>query len=405
MNARLTNVCVLAFLLAYVTRVVGDDLIVDVAASAGFDGEKLKGIDELMSAEVKAGRIVGCLALVARGDKVAYLKTWGQRDRKRDQPMKHDTIFRIYSMTKPITSVAVMQLVEQGKLRLDDPVAKYLPELKDLEVIAGENGEKTVKAERRISVRDLLRHTSGMTYGFFGDSVADKAYRSAGVLVVDPTIEATVKKLGTLPLLYQPGTRWHYSVSTDVLGRLVEVVSKERFDRYLKQHIFDPLEMRDTFFMVPRGKQDRFAEMYRPATGSALTESLPLESIRFLMPANQLFSGGGGLCSTTGDYLRFCRALLNGGVLDGKRILKADTIARMTRNQLDEISSGDFQFGLGFAIGAEGEYSWGGAAGTRFWINPKRKLIGLFMIQIKPYGLKYGERIKQVVYAADLGTR
>ena len=123
------------------------------------------------------------------------------------------------------------------------------------------------------------------------------------------------------------------------------------------------------------------------------------------MPANQLFSGGGGLCSTTGDYLRFCRALLNGGVLDGKRILKADTIARMTRNQLDEISSGDFQFGLGFAIGAEGEYSWGGAAGTRFWINPKRKLIGLFMIQIKPYGLKYGERIKQVVYAADLGTR
>ena len=373
-------------------------------AAVGLDAAKLAGIDKLMSSEVEAGRIVGCLALVARGDKVAYVKTWGDRDREDSKPMTEDTIFRIYSMSKPITSVAAMQLVERGKMNLDDALSNYLPALKNVQVLTKEGDEtKEVPAERPISVRDLLRHTSGFTYGFFGDTKVDQRYRRAGILS-EATIEETVTKLGDLPLLHQPGSRWHYSVSTDVLGRLVEVVSGQRFDKYLQQHIFDPLDMVDTFFMVPAEKKNRFAEMYSPDGEDALKLAASRRSRRFVDAQNRFFSGGGGLCSTTRDYLRFCQALLRGGELDGNRVVKTETINEMTKNQLQQITSrsGGFQFGLGFRISPEGEYSWGGAAGTRFWINPKRNLIGIYMIQINPYRSKeYGNEMKKIVYAAD----
>jgi CubicO group peptidase (beta-lactamase class C family) len=383
-----------------------DDVFKTVSPeSVGLNAEKLAEIDMLMQTEVDAGRIAGCLALVARGEKVAYVKTWGHQDREKKTPMKQDTIFRIYSMSKPITSSAVMQLVEQGKIHLDDPVSKYLSALKDVKVLVGKGDDaKSEPAKREITVRDLLRHTSGLTYGFFGNTPVDQAYRRARILS-GATIEETVTKLGKLPLLYQPGTRWHYSVSTDVLGRLVEVVSEERFDRYLAAHIFKPLGMRDTFFTLPPDRLPRLAQMYTADGPDALKPSSPLESFRFVTQPNRFYSGGGGLCSTTRNYLRFCQALLNEGELEGKRILKSETIKEMTSDHLKEIPSGGFKFGLGFAIGTEGEYSWGGAAGTRFWINPKRKLIGIHMIQIKPYGRKYGDQMKRLVIAADTESR
>jgi len=373
------------------------------AQSAGFDSVKLSKIDSLMQSEVDAGRIAGCLCLVARGDQVAYVGTWGYQDREQKTRMSQDTIFRIYSMSKPITSVAVMQLVEQGRLQLDDPASKYLPVLKDLMVLTGKGDDAQPRPARRgITIRDLLRHTSGLTYGYFGDTPVDRAYRRAGVLS-ESTIEETVNKLGTLPLLYQPGTRWHYSVSTDVLGRLVEAVSGKRFDQYLQAHLFGPLQMTDTYFTLPADRLPRFARMYTADGPAGLKPSSRRESFRFVTSSNRFFSGGGGLCSTTRDYLRFCQALLGGGELEGQRILKPETIRDMTSDQLADIPSGSFRFGLGFAIGSEGEYSWGGAAGTRFWINPKRNLIGLHMIQIKPYGRKYADQIKQLVRAADTG--
>ena len=366
--------------------------------SVGFDSEKLAEIDKLMSSEVESGRIAGALGLVARGDKIVYFDMWGHLDREKEIPMRSDAIFRIYSMSKPITSIATMQLVEREKMQLDDPVSKYLPIFKDMKVL--QNGEE-VDADREVTVRDLLRHTSGLTYGIFGDSPVDMAYRKKGLLFSNPTIEDMVKKLDGIPLQHQPGTRWHYSISTDVLGRLVEVVSGQRFDEYLDEHIFEPLDMHDTFFMVPEEKRDRFAQMYAP-DGKGLKPANRFSSMRFLNRNNKFFSGGGGLCSTTRDYLRFATALLNGGELDGKRIISKDTLGRMTRNQLTgRAKRGGFQFGLGFAISPEGEFSWGGAAGTRFWVNPNRNLITIYMIQINPYRGGFGTKMKDIVFAAD----
>ncbi|MFK7817802.1 MAG: serine hydrolase domain-containing protein [Planctomycetaceae bacterium] len=367
-------------------------------ASVQLDAEKLQKIDKYMREKVADGSIVGCSGLIARGQKVAYFQTWGDMNREKQQPMRADTIFRIYSMSKPITSVAAMQLVERGKMKLDDPVSKYLPALKDMKVL---KGDESVPAETPISVRHLMSHQAGFTYGFFGNSKVDQAYRKAGVLMTGANVEDTVGKLGSIPLQYEPGTRWHYSVATDVLGRLVEVVSGERFDVYLENNIFKPLNMVDTSFVVPADKLDRFAEMYRERN-SELKPANRFSSRRFIDPKNTYFSGGGGLCSTTRDYLRFCQALLAGGELDGARILKASSIKQMTTNQL---KTPGFKFGLGFSITSEGEYSWGGAAGTRFYINPKRNLIGIYMIQINPYGSrKHGGVMKRLTYEADLGS-
>lgn len=358
--------------------------------------EKLRRIDKVMRAAVDDENVVGHSALVFREGEVIYYNQWGQRDRESQLAIERDTIFRIYSMSKPITSVAVMQLVEAEKIDLDEPISTYLPELGEMTVL--QRGEE-VRAKREMTTRDLLRHTSGLTYGFFGDTEVDKAYRRKGILVLDKNIERTVEKLSEIPLLYQPGQRFHYSVSTDVLGRLVEVVSEERFDDYLQKHIFEPLGMDDTFFTVPANKQDRFAELYEGREGN-LRKKNALSSFRFLN-ANDLDSGGGGLCSTINDYLEFSKMLLAGGTLNDHQILTQESIDEMFKNQLKDVeqNSRRFKFGLGFRIFPEGDYGWGGAAGTRFWVNPEKQLVILYMVQVSPYGNRnWGHRFRDAVY-------
>lgn len=360
---------------------------------------KFSQIDEVMQKAVDDEKVIGHNALIFHKGEVVYYEDWGKSNREKEQKVQRDTIFRIYSMSKPITSIAVMQLVESGKIQLDDPAEKYLSAFKDIKVL---DGDEEIAPKRKMTVRDLLRHTSGLTYGFFGNTSVDQAYRSNGVLVSDKNIEQTVEKLGEIPLLHHPGQRFHYSASTDVLGRVVEVASGERFGKYLQTHIFDPLGMTDTFFTVPREKRDRFAEMYRGEDGD-LKPASPLSSFRFLN-ATEFESGGGGLCSTIDDYLCFCKMLLNGGSFNGKEIIKQETLDLMWSNQLGdkvEQSSNQFKFGLGFRISNRGDYSWGGAAGTRFWVNPEEQLAILYMVQINPYGSrKWGERIREITYSA-----
>ena len=365
--------------------------------SSGQSNPAFAQIGEVMQKAVDDKKVIGHNALIFHEGKVVYYDGWGQRNAAKAQNISRDTIFRIYSMSKPITSVAVMQLVEKSKLALDDPAEKYLPAFKDLKVL---DGGSEISPRRKMTVRDLLRHTSGLTYGFFGNTEVDKAYRSNGVLISDKNLEQMVEKLGQIPLLHHPGQRFHYSASTDVLGRLVEVVSGERFGVYLQSNIFNPLGMKDTFFTVPIAKRDRFAELYRGEDGNL--EPAPFfSSIRFLN-TNEFDSGGGGLCSTIDDYLSFCKMLLNGGTYNNEQILKQKTLDLMFTNQLGdqvEQASNQFQFGLGFRISPRGDYSWGGAAGTRFWVCPEKQLAILYMVQINPYGSRnWGDQVRDIAY-------
>ena len=408
MKMKLSRSMTLWLLLVATTTLAGEFEVCDPAA-AGFDADQLAKILPDMQRHIEEGKLVGGLGLVARGDQIVYAQTWGQRDREKKLPMTDDAIFRIYSMSKPITSVAAMILMEEGKLGLDDPISKYLPELTEMKVLVetkGDNGEtilEEVRAEKATTVRDLLRHTSGFTYGFFGNSEVDKRYRKAGVLTSDQTLAETVKKLSQIPLKHQPGSRWNYSVSTDVLGRVIEVASGQSLDQFLQKRIFKPLGMEDTFFTVPQKKLPRLAQMYAPNGNGGLKPADPVDSRRFVDSSNRYYSGGGGLCSTTSDYLAFCRMLLNEGKLGDARILKPETVRLMRTNQFDDDiqHSPNFQFGLGFRIDKDGTYSWGGAAGTGFWIDPKNKLITIYMVQIKPTGqFNFGGKMKELVYAS-----
>ena len=400
----------------------------------GMSSERLDRIGERMQAYVDSGEIPGALAMVMRRGKVVYSDEWGFADREKKVPMKPDTLFRIYSMTKPITGVGVMILHEEGHFQLTDPVAKYLPELAKLEVRDEETntgtGEVTVHshpARNPMTIRDLLRHTAGFTYGFFGNTEVDQMYREQGILWDDKDIAETVRKLGKGPLRYEPGTRWHYSVAVDVQGRLIEVLSGQPLDQFLKERIFEPLEMKDTSFTVPDEDWDRLAVLYSPeGTGEGNDLFLTSEGgIKPLAPAQDRanrnyregathFSGGGGLVSTATDYLRFAQMMLNGGQLDGERILSRKSVELMTTDHLGDIPglwSPGYGFGLGFAVltdvgatgalGSVGEYNWGGAAGTRFWVDPKEELIGIYMIQILPHtGLQYGTEFRSFTYQA-----
>lgn len=412
----------MAVVVALMTASVWAGEIPEVAPDKiGLSADRLERIGALMEKYVEDKQIPGAVALIARHGKIGYFETFGHQDMKTQTPMEKDSIFRIYSMSKPMTSVGVMMLYEKALFALNDPVSKYLPELGDLEVMAEETNPKTgetvmttVKTRRDMTIRDLLRHTSGLTYGFFGDTLVDRAYRGQGVLSADKTIEETVRKLGDIPLQYQPGTRWHYSVSTDVLGRLIEVVSGMAFDEYLEKNLFGPLGMKDSGFNIPPSKSDRLTSMYAPDDDGSVRSGRAARARDYLQTTTH-FSGGGGLVSTTRDYLRFAQMLLNGGELDGVRILSRKTVELMSRNHLGEISMGmgmsGYGFGLGFAvnqdpglvgaIGSAGEYNWGGAAGTRFWIDPQEELIGIFMVQILPHnGLTYGSEYKVLVYQA-----
>ena len=333
--------------------------------------------------------------------------------------MTPDTIFRIYSMTKPITSVAAMMLFEEGRFLLTDPASRYLPELSNLEVLVEETnaqtGEKTYRTEKArgpITIQDLLRHTSGFAYGAAPSSELDKRYYEGGVLVQAKDLSETVSKLGTLPLAFEAGTKWQYGVNTDVLARLVEVVSGKRFDHFLKERIFEPLGMHDTQFELPADKQERLAQLYAPDGQGGLKPNPG--ATRSYMGSPGYYSGGAGLLSTAADYWKFCQMLLNGGELDGVRLLSPKTVEFMSSDHLGEVPGGfpwsrGSGFGLGFQVigdaGAygqaisEGTYFWGGAAGTGFWIDPKEDLVGVFMVQILPHsGLTYSSQYRSLVY-------
>jgi len=386
----------------------------------GLSAEKLQDARAAMQKLVDEKRIAGGVFAVARRGKVVQFETCGMMDIEAGEPMKRDTIFRFYSMSKPITSIAAMILYEQGKIKLDDPVSKYIPQFKGLKVVADPDAEviKEVAARREMTVRDLMRHTSGLTYGIFGNTAVDKLYRKSIQLGGGKTtLEDMTKNLGQIPLLYQPGTKWHYSVSTDVLGRIVEVASGQSLDKFFAERIFEPLGMVNTAFYVPRDKIDRFATNYGPNMQGGLRPIDKPETTRYAKIPT-FFSGGGGLVSTASDYMRFCLMLLNKGEFDGKRLLKTETVEMMTNDQLPEqaypIGSGDragVGFGLGFSVRVEsngqvssriGEYGWGGMASTHFWISPNDEIAVVALTQHIPFSNRAERALKPIIYEAIL---
>ena len=394
------------------------------AESAGMSAARLARLSAVFGKEVEDKKLPGAVMMVARKGKLVYVSALGVRDPKSADPMRPDAIFRIYSMTKPIVSVAAMILVEDGKLQLTDPVSKWLPAFKDVKV-STDGGE--VAAQRVMTVQDLLRHTAGLPYGELTQNAAVKdALAKAGLFkpgvidfdVRDMTGAEQVERLARIPLLYQPGTTWEYSLATDVLGRVVEAASGKRLGVFLNERLFTPLRMTDTAFLVPESKKGRVAEPFDkdPLTGTA---------IRLIdvskEPGND--SAGAGGVGTTGHYLRFSQMLANGGVLDGQRVLSRTTVRLMISDHLGSrialaptpggavLGASTYTFGLGFAVrpsdgiapvpGSAGDFNWGGYAGTRFWVDPKEQLVGVFMVQsagaLRAY---HRELFRQLVYQA-----
>ena len=323
-------------------------------------------------------------------------------------------------MTKPITSVAAMILVDEGKLRLDDPVSNYIPEFGKAEVFVSGEGQQiqTEPLRRAVTIRDLMRHTSGLTYGFFGNSPVDKMYLAADLLSDDDDCEELAVKVAGIPLLHQPGTVFEYSLSVDVLGRVIEVVSGKSLDLFFRERIFDPLQMHDTGFFVAKESVERFATSYTPGEKGGLNVADEPATSRFIKKPKML-AGGGGLVSTAGDYLRFAQMLLNRGQLDGVRILEPETVLAMTSNQLPSkavpISVGGSQlpgvgFGLGFSVvveqqdppwaGTKGEYGWDGMASTHYWASPQQDLAVVILTQRYPFSAQVKLAIKPLVYGA-----
>jgi CubicO group peptidase (beta-lactamase class C family) len=376
-------------------------------SSAGFT--RLGGV---LSAEIARGRVPGAVVLVARRGRVGYFESFGQRNPAGGAPMAKDSIFRIYSMTKPIVSAAVMMLWEEGRCLLSDPIAKFLPEFAE-PTVAVERGTEIelVPAARPITIQDLLRHTSGLTYEFRGSGPVHKQYTAAKIYSRNQTNAGQVTSLSKIPLLHQPGTRWEYSRSTDVLGRLVEVLSGLSLGAYLQQRIFSPLGMPDTAFYVPEPKLARLAEAFAkdPDSGAAV-------QLVNVSDAPQFESGGGGLVSTAYDYARFLQMLLNRGTLDGERFLSRKTIELMTADHLGPITGAPdlllpgYGFGLGFAVrlqagiahvpGSVGQYFWGGLAGTTFWVDPAEQLFAIMLIQAPGQRDYFRTLFRDLVYSA-----
>jgi CubicO group peptidase (beta-lactamase class C family) len=383
----------------------------------GLSHQRLDRINNIMREHIDQGHLTGASGLIARNGKVVFRETWGD--------YKPDTIVRMYSMTKAVTGVAVMMLYEEGRFFLTDPVSKYLPEFANMRVaidktdpVTGKRTYYTVPAEREITIRDLLRHTSGLDYAGPTDENGKSVF--AQLKVNEPGIDLAemVRRLAKAPLVHQPGTTFHYSLSIDVLGRLVEVISDKTLDRFFEERIFQPLGMPDTAFYVPESKWDRLVTLYTPAKDGTITRSTapPQDSFKH---KPTVFLGGAGLVSTAMDYARFCQMLLNGGELEGKKLLSRKSVELMSTDHLGDLPKvggggavpQGYGFGLTFAvnkdpgqagtIGSKGEYNWGGAAGTKFWIDPKEKMVGVFLINILPHtNLIYGTQFKQLAYQA-----
>jgi CubicO group peptidase (beta-lactamase class C family) len=405
------------------------DLSVEAEAEeVGMSSSRLGNVSRLVQRYIEERKLPGAVSLVARGGSIVHFETYGSMDDERGKPVRADTIFRFYSMTKPIASVGLMMLYEEGRFQLEDPASKFIPELKGLRVLVSGSADSHTTREpaREMTVRDLLMHTSGLVARDTSSPVGD-LYRRAGLRGSDSdfTLADLPRRLASIPLQVDPGSQWIYGISTDLVGYLCEVISGMPFDAYLQQRIFDPLGMEDTSFSVPASKHDRFAACYGPAPGADPHYTLvddPATS-GFARPRTY-FSGAGGLCSTVSDYYRFCTMLLNGGVLDSERILGPRTLQLMTLNHLPggrdlatmaqtagETAREGIGFGLGFAvlldptvaqiIGTPGEYYWGGAASTAFFVNPREELIMIFLTQLRPsstYPIR--RELRSTVYSA-----
>jgi CubicO group peptidase (beta-lactamase class C family) len=387
----------------------------------GLSSERLSKLTARLKADVDKGVIPGAIVLVARHGKVAMFEPIGVLNPETKAPMTRDAIFRIYSMSKPITSVSAMILFEEGKFALNDAVSKFIPPLGGLKVGVekrdGSGGQSTlelVAAKRDMTIQDLFRHTSGLTYGISGNSLVKKMYVESKVWNDFPSNEELIARLGKLPLANQPGTVWEYSHATDVIGRLIEVISRQSLYQFEKERLLDPLGMKDTsFYVTDKSKHERIAEPFPDDRNFGLDADLNDPRV-----VQKWESGGGGMVGTAMDYARFLQMLLNGGTLGGKRVLSPKTVAYMTADHLGasiepgllSVGSPGFGFGLGFAVrkdagispfaGSVGEFNWGGAAGTYFWVDPKEDMFVVFMMQSPKQRAPYHAVLKNMVYAA-----
>jgi CubicO group peptidase (beta-lactamase class C family) len=367
------------------------------AESEGMSAERLARLSSGMKELVDQGRLAGVVTMVSRHGKVVEFDAAGKRDIAANAPMQKDSIFRIYSMSKPITGVAMMMLFEEGKWQLNDPVAKFIPEFAKLKVYATDANNNVVMKDQNhaVTMRELMSHSGGFTYGFFSNTAVDKMQLEADVLNANNTLDEFIKRVAKLPLNSQPGSEWHYSISVDIQGYIVQKLSGMPFEEFLEKRIFKPLGMVDTAFYVPKDKLNRFAEFYSYDKDGKMQVVGVHDGLNHDFSAKPaLSSGGGGLVSTASDYMRFCQMLLNGGQLDGVRMLSPLSVELMRTNVLAPsvpILAPGAGFGLDFAIYTDpvaaggyygkGSFWWGGAAGTWFWIDPVNDLIVLGMIQ------------------------
>ena len=376
------------------------------AETVGMSSERLERIDRVMQAYIDRKETAGVVTLVARRGKVVHFSALGERDAESGSPMTHDSIFRIASMTKPIASVALMMMYEEGHFQLRDPISKWLPEFANMQVaIPSPPLEqvtaryKTVPAESQITVQQILTHTAGLANSYRGITQPEFMRMSAETKPGD-TVGDMVKRLAALPLNFQPGEHWEYGVATEIVGRLVEVMSGQTLDEFFKERIFEPLDMTDTHFFLPEEKLDRFTALYGPdANGKITRTEAPTADSRYVAEPHTYFSGAGGLVSTARDYFRFQQMMLNGGELDGTRILSRKTVEMMTANHTGDkgiwLAGPGYGFGLGYAVvtdlgpaatpRSEGSFYWSGAFGTIFWVDPVEEVIGIVMHQLQPY--------------------
>jgi CubicO group peptidase (beta-lactamase class C family) len=421
MNRKTTSA--VFYLLLVPAAALAQELPTAKPESVGISSERLERIATAVQHNIDDKRIAGAVTLVARRGRVVWFKPQGMMDREAGKPMQPDTMFRICSMTKPITSLAVMMLYEEGRFLLEDPISKYLPEFKNPKVLVKPaSGEPySIPATREITIRDLLRHTSGLTYQWnetLGPMYA-AANVASGILPYNGTIEESVKRLAGVPLLFNPGERWEYSLGVDVLGRFVEVVSGKPLDEFFRTRIFVPLGMKDTYFYPPDDKLARLAAAYTYYLDKGLARfpDTPLTDRSLVYSADYpyrgpktLFSGGAGLTTTVADYARFCQMMLDNGKVGNTRLLSRKSVELMTQDQLGKIST-DMGFGLGFGIdgvktplselGSPGEYAWGGFFYTSFSIDPKEQMIVIFMAQLHPSGeLSLDRQVNELAYQA-----
>ena len=384
--------------------------------SAEFSQHKIDKIDFTLQSWVNSEKYAGIVNLTYIDGEIVHFKAYGSKDLETKAPMKTDTIFRIYSMTKPVVSVAIMQLVEKGKIQLNFPITNYIPEFKQLKVYVDGNNQTP---REPITLKHLLTHTAGFSYGWT-DHPVDLAYKEINLLRNNiKGSDDFIKKVSKAPLIYHPGEKWHYSIATDLIGILVERISDRSLEEYLKQNIFDPLKMKDTGFSLPRSKKNRFCTNYRNVEDRLEVEDSFEDSHYYL--EKPYYSGGGGLLSTAKDYLKFAQMLLDGGTYKGKRMLKKETIDLMTRDHLIDILDNpndpwsehsfelsDPNFGLGFKLTVvkdpnDGkpltkQYSWNGAAGTEFWIDPVESLINITLIQKMDSDWMLRENMEKLIY-------